>query len=329
MLKRFLVVVVFLVLFVVGWYFQALRPVTSHAEPTVEFEVSAGQGIDKIGENLSAKKLIRSRTAFKITVIRLGISSKIQAGFFQISPNMNIIEIAQRLTKAQTKQTRVTIQEGLRNQEIAQIIDKAIKSGSTEIQFSPNDFVTKTKNLEGQLFPDTYDFGPKDNTDTIIKRLNDKYLEVVKELNISSDKQKTVTVFASLLEREAANSQEMPDVAGVLQNRLDESWPLQVDATVQYAMSSSRCKKLDCDWWPQNITINDLKIKSAFNTYANQGLPPAPISNPGRDSLKAASSPNKNNYWFYLHDEKGVIHFSKTIEEHNRNVCVYLKKDCQ
>ena len=120
----------------------------------------------------------------------------------------------------------------------------------------------------------------------------------------------------------------MSEIAGVIENRLAAKWPLQIDATVQYALSTARCKKLDCDWWPKTLTKVDLQIKSPYNTYLNQGLPIKPISNPGEAAIKAAVAPAKTTAWFYLHDLKGQIHFAKTIEEHNKNICVYLQKDC-
>ena len=329
MLKRFLIAVTLVVIVVLGWYFQATRPVTNHETPAVDFEITAGQGLDKISENLSRQKLIRSRTAFKITVVRLGITNKIQAGFFKISPNMDVNEIALKLTKALSKQVRVTLQEGIRNQEIALILEKSFQSINPETVFNATEFVNKTKTLEGQLFPDTYDFDPKATTDTVISRLHDRYIQITGDLKIPSERLNNVTILASLLEREAANATEMPQVAGVLENRLNAKWPLQVDATIQYAISSVKCKKIDCDWWPKNLSKTDLQIKSPYNTYLNQGLPPTPISNPGKDALKAAAQPDTNNYWFYLHDSKGQIHFAKTVEEHNQNVCIYLKKDCR
>ena len=328
MFKRFLIAIIIVIVCALGWYFEATRAVTNEKLPSVEFQVKAGDGIDKISQNLSAQKLIRSRTAFKITVIRLGITNKIQAGYFQLSPNMAMGEIALKLTRATAKEVRVTIQEGLRRQEIANLLFTAFQNINPGTVFDPNAFVVKTKDLEGQLFPDTYQFDPKTDTDSVISRLHDKYIQVTGDLQIPSNKLQEVTILASLLEREAANATEMPDVAGVFENRLNAGWPLQVDATVQYAIATTRCKKLDCDWWPKNLTPSDLKIKSPFNTYLNPGLPPTPISNPGRDSLKAAFKPAKNSYWFYLHDNTGQIHFANTIEEHNRNICTYLKKSC-
>ena len=329
MFKRLFIVLSILLVGFLGWYFNSIRPVTVHSTPEQDFEVVSGENLDQIINNLSRNKLIRSRAAFKLTVVRLGIASKIQAGFFRLSPSMDAPTIAQKLTRAYARQVRVTIPEGLRRQEIALIVQKSLKENNPESRFDTNTFLSLTATLEGKLFPDTYDFDPKADTQTVVSRLNDNYKRVISDLKIGSDKEPEILILASLLEREAANAGEMPEVAGVLNNRLKAGWPLQVDATVQYALGTARCKKIDCDWWPKNLSRADIQFKSPYNTYENPGLPPAPISNPGRDSLSAASSPLITPNWFYIHDLSGKIHFAKTVEDHNENVCVYLKKDCQ
>lgn len=329
MLKRLFTVFSILFIGALGWYFISTRPVTVHSTPEQEFEVVSGENLDRIINNLSQKKLIRSRTAFKITVIRLGIANKIQAGYFRLSPSTDASTIAQKLTKAYSRQVRITIPEGLRRQEIALLIDRALKENNQDVKFDSASFLQLTQDLEGKLFPNTYDFDPKANAQTVVSRLNDNYRLIISDLMISQDREQEILILASLLEREAANASEMPEVAGVLSNRLKAGWPLQVDASVQYALGTSRCKKLECNWWPQNLSRADLQVKSPYNTYLNPGLPSLPISNPGKDSLSAAASPQATPNWFYIHDSSGKIHFARTIEEHNDNVCIYLKKDCQ
>ncbi len=329
MFKRLAYSFVIVFIGILGWYFFATQPVTGHFQPPVNFEILPGQNLDAIGNNLSQAQLIRSRAAFKITVIRLGISSKIQAGQFNLSPNMTVNEIALKLTKAQAKQIRVTLPEGLRHEEIANIIGKAFLKQNPSTIFNSVEFSQKTASLEGRLFPDTYDFAYETTTQGVIDRLISRYEEVVTSLNIPADILSSTTILASLLEREAANSTEMPEVAGVLQNRLNKGWPLQVDATVQYALSSKLCRSLICEWWPKSLSRSDLQIKSSLNTYLNPGLPSAPISNPGKDSLQAAAKPAASTNWFYLHDSDGKIHFAATIEQHNKNICIFLKKDCR
>lgn len=329
MLTRISLLLTILLLFVLGWYFQALRPVSNNQLPEdIEFQIEPGQVIDEISQNLSEQKLIRSRLAFKITVIRLGLTNKIQAGYFYLSPSLDINEIANRLTKAYSKQVKITVPEGLRREEIATILNDGFKNKSEDSKFNIDEFLKLTRNMEGQLFPDTYYFNPDADTQSVVNKLNDQYNSVVSEIGITEQEAKHYTIIASLLEREAANDTEMPDIAGVINNRLNAGWPLQIDATVQYALSTNKCKITNCDWWPKTLTREDLAIKSPLNTYLNPGLPSAPISNPGKASLAAAKNPSSNNYWFYIHDLEGQIHFAKTIEEHNQNVCQFLKKDC-
>jgi len=327
MFKRLTIVSIFLAVSFFAWFFLATRPVTNQQVSPVEFEVKSGWGIDRIGQELSAAKLIRSRTAFKVSVVVLGLQNNVQAGYFRFSPSMSITEIAQSLTRASTKQVRVTIPEGLRRQEIAQILETSFKNYE-DSTFSSSEFLSLTAEKEGRLFPDTYDFDPKASAEKVLEKLDARFTAVISELKISEDQLNKTLVTASLLEREAASSEEMPEIAGVIANRLEAGWPLQIDATVQYALASSQCKKIDCNWWPNNLTKANLQINSPYNTFQNQGLPPRPISNPGKAAIKAASSPQKTSAWFYIHDNQGKIHFSDTVEEHNQNICTYLKKDC-
>ena len=130
---------------------------------------------------------------------------------------------------------------------------------------------------------------------------------------------------ASLVEREAKHDDDRPVIAGIMLKRLKADWPLQIDATLQYALANLRCiAKSSCDWWIVP-TAADKKINSAYNTYLNNGLPPAPICNPGLSSIKAVVNPQTNNYWFYISDSKGQMHYAKTIEEHNENIAKYLR----
>ncbi|KKT81758.1 MAG: YceG family protein [Microgenomates group bacterium GW2011_GWC1_44_9] len=326
MLKRFFIAITLLAMLGLAWYFQAIQPVTRERLPTVDFEIKPGTGIDQIANDLSVSRLIRSRVAFKITVIRLGIASKIQAGYFKLTPSMDATDLAEALTRAYARQVRVTIPEGLRSEEINLLLEKAF-SQTKDNQYNPSEFTSLSRGKEGHLFPDTYDFIPEASASDIIRRMTDQFEKVT--VDISKNNLKEIIILASLLEREAASSQEMPKVAGVMIKRIEADWPLQIDATVQYALGSVRCKQLDCDWWKDNLSKEDIRFNSPYNTYLNTGLPPAPISNPGRDALKAAASPEKSSAWFYLHDSNGNIHYADTIEQHNKNICLYLKKDCK
>jgi len=328
MLKRFLLVFTIIIVSIFAWYFQSIQPVAHFDVTSVDFEIKPNSGLSDITNSLSAAKLIRSRTAFKITVVRLGITDKMQAGYFKLSPNMNATEIARALTHASVRQVRVTLQEGLRKEEINFILDKAFRDVPGK-KFNSADFAALAKGKEGRLFPDTYDFALSATAEDVINKLLNRFDEVTSALNIPSSKINEIIIIASLLEREAANAGEMPLVAGVILKRLQNDWPLQIDATVQYALASKNCPKIDCVWWANNLTSTNIKFVSPYNTYLNKGLPPTPISSPGKDAISAAASPQESTAWFYLHDLNGKIHFADTIENHNQNICKYLKKDCQ
>jgi len=304
------------------------QPVNNNDTGKVEFLVTSGQGVDQIANALSEAKLIRSRTVFKLTVFRRNIAKKIQAGYFFLSPSQSTAEIAESLTKASTKQAWVTIPEGLRREEVANLIIDRLIETKTKHRFDPDEFIRQTAKLEGRLFPDTYALGENITTGEVIEKMTNRFNKIVTEIGISPEKLNQVVILASLVEREAGEDGERPAVAGIMTKRLANKWPLQVDAAVQYALSTSRCRIRICDWWPKSLTPADLKIVSSYNTYTTPGLPPGPIGNPGRASLEAAAKPKESQYWFYLHDLEGKIHYASSIEEHNQNVCTYLKKDC-
>lgn len=328
MFNRLLYALVFLAIGFFSWFLASVQPVSRIVVPDVSFEIKSGSSLDTVINSLSVAKLIRSRTAFKLTVLKLGLANKIQAGFFELNQAMTASELARSLTKAMTKQVRVTIPEGLRIEEINNIISKSFATVS-DSKFKSAEFAVLAKNSEGKLFPDTYDFELSSTAEVIFNRLTSRHQEIFNTLNVAENKKDHVLVLASLLEREAASSDEMPQIAGVIEKRLENGWPLQIDATVQYALGTKNCKTINCNWWKQSLTIDDLKINSPYNTYLNKGLPPQAIANPGKSALVAAAKPLASSAWFYLHDLDGKIHFADTIEAHNKNICTYLHKDCK
>lgn len=321
---------IFLVLFVsfvtLASFFE--KPVSPNETKKQEFVITKGEGLDQIADNLSRAKLIRSRLIFKFTIFRLSLTQKIQAGYFYLSASQSTGEIAKSLTKATAKQIWITIPEGLRREEIANLFIDRLQQEKVPHKFNPEEFINATKNLEGHLFPNTYAFAPNVTTQEVIDKLTAQFDQVIKDLNIAPNELNRVLTLASLIEREAGADSERGEIAAILNKRLKNNWALQADAAVQYAVSFSRCRIRVCDWWPKSLTKTDLTINSPYNTYKNTGLPPAPIGNPGKASLKAAVNPKETKNWFYLHDPNGVVHYAETIEQHNQNICVYLKKDC-
>lgn len=327
MFRRNFFLFLILGVFLSSWYYLISLPIKSGSPSKIEIIIQPGESLDQIIDNLYQKKLIRSRVAAKINIITRGLSKKIQAGYFYLSPSETLNTITSKLTNSNTKQVWITFPEGLRREEIALMVFEKLSKENPQSNFNPQSFVYLTATLEGHLFPDTYAFNLDDDTEEVIDRLNQEFEKNIELLEISSN-QEEIIILASLLERESRKSEEMPIIAGIISKRIEFGWPLQIDATIQYAISSNQCLQLNCDWWPSILSPNDLRVNSPYNSYLNQGLPPTPISNPGYTSLKSAINPEASDYWFYLHGLDGKIHFAKTAEEHQQNICLYLEKNC-
>lgn len=295
-----------------AWWIWAAEPAcASGCQPQI-FVVKKGEGVSSIANNLQEQKLIRNALVFRILVYQKGLARKIQAGDFRLDPKMGPLEIAQSLTHGMLDRW-VTIPEGLRKEEIADKI--AVGLEGEDSAFNKTEFISLTKNLEGQLFPDTYLFPKEIDAPKVVTMLTANFKKKTASLNPD----KEALILASIVEREAKYDVDRPVIAGILLKRLNEGWPLQVDAAVQYAVGDAE------DWWPNNLTKLDLQTKSAYNTYLSRGLPPGPISNPGLAAIKAALQPKETDYWYYLTGNDGKMYYARTIEEHNANIANYLK----
>lgn len=308
------------------WYRQALRPVDPETATSQVFVIPKGQSIDKVGKRLQEAKLIHSAAIFKIYVTGKGLATKIQAGDFRLNPSMSLPQIAENLTSG-TLDIWVTLLEGWRREEMAtKLAEEFAARGAT---FDSAGFLQATDGLEGYLFPDTYLIPPTASGSAVASQLKNTFSKKVDfSGNQSGLSDEQVLVLASILEREVHTKKDRPIIAGILIKRLQNKWPLQVDAAIQYLLGTRTCRNqsTQCNWWPQNITKQDLKINSPYNTYAQPGLPPTPITNPGLASIEAALNSQASEYWFYISDLEGAIHYAKTLEEHNANIAKYLDK---
>lgn len=330
---KFLFFVPLALLILVGvfvWFLGASSSV-SNSKEEVRFVIERGSGASLIGKNLEKDDLIKSWLAFKIYVQATGKSSKIQAGEYSIPANLTMFQIVDLLLKGPTE-VWISIPEGLRREEIAFRAASGLGLEGTVKEKFLREFMSKSTGLEGYLFPDTYLFVRDASASAVVGsmksvfniRVDAKLKADIKASDLNLDQ--TLTL-ASILERETITDEERPVVAGILIKRLNAGWPLQADATVQYAVAGKNCPSvtISCDWWPRPLTKDDIATNSPYNTYKYPGLPPGPISNPGISSIKAVIYFKDSPYWYYLHDTKGVIHYAATIEEHNANIARYLK----
>lgn len=295
------------------WFYKNSGPVSTD-EKFVYFIINKGASVSQIGNKLESAGLIKSAMAFKVYLQFSGQTSKVQAGEFRLSPSFSLLETAKTLMKGPVE-IWVTIPEGLRREEVAQKFASTLDKDNAFI----TEFLEASKGKEGYLFPETYLF-PRDVTAaTVVKKMTDTFTSKTGNLkNNSGLSLSQVIVLASLIERETKTDEERPVVAGIMLNRLSAGMPLQIDASVQYGVGTSK------NWWPV-LTLGDIAKSSPYNTYKNKGLPPTPIANPGISSLRAAFSPKDTDYWYYIHDLDGKIHYAETLDEHNANIARYLK----
>lgn len=315
MLKKFsitaIVAMVALIAVVVGgvvWY-QSQIQAPSGSSANVRFVITKGSSAAKIANDLEEQKLIKSALAFRIYTQVGGLSNKIFTGEFSLPSNLTLPLLVEKLREGPSE-LWVTIPEGLRREEIAVTVAKALEKDQVFV----GEFLELTKGDEGYLFPDTYLF-PKDVTvAAVVTRLKNTFESKV-DFPVSQDQ----VILASILERETKNAAtEGPVVAGILLKRIDAGWPIQADATVQYAMGK------EGNWWPVPSRA-DYEFNSSYNTYKILGFPPTPIASPGLAAIKAAVNPTESDYWYYIHGNDGKIYYAKTLEEHNQNVAKYIR----
>ena len=320
-MKKLYILLFLLVLIIVSFYLfykEGSLPVNKNGQISKIFIIKQSEPLNTIVNNLANEGLIRNKIIFYLIVKQLGIEKKIQAGDFRLSANMSATEVAKNLTHG-TLDVWITLIEGMRKEEIAQVISKNLDVPEIE-------FIKKAD--EGYVFPDTYLVPRTASAEMILSIVNNNFKnkfneELHTQMKNKMLSEKQVLILASLVEREARQASTREKVAGIILKRYLADWPLQIDATVQYVLGYQPNEK---SWWKKELTEDDLKIDSPYNTYKNKGLPPEPICNPSLSSIKAVINADENTpYWYYLTDKNGVMRYAVTLEEHQTNINKYLQ----
>lgn len=337
MKKKFLIIItisVFFLLTILGgvffYLFNFYQSAPSADITSYAFTINEGETVSQIANNLQKECFIKHELMFRYVVRKEGFI--LQAGEYQIPKNLNVNELASKLTKG-TFDTKITIIEGWRREEIADyllsnnVLPK-ITANETDVFSLRLNIINKIK--EGYFYPDTYVLPKNTNLSELIQIVKNSFNLKVDNKLISQFQTQGLTldeavILASIVEREARTSESRMIVAGILLKRWQNDWPLEADATVQYSIADRDCvNKSNCTWWTKEITENDLAIDSPFNTRKNLGLPPEAICNPSLSSMQAVADPNKTEYWFYLTGKDGKMYYAKTLTEHNENIAKYL-----
>jgi len=297
----FIVFIIFLSIFFI-WQGIYLPRDSSLIENKL-FLVEKGDGLFQIAENLEKEGLIKSKFFFDFYVLIKGGQNKLRAGEYFLSPSMNITEIARKIILGEIAKIIVTIPEGFTVKQIEERL--GLKLPGTD--------------LEGFLFPDTYQFPLRVSGEEAVKIMRDnfekKFTPYRNEVSGAGLTTFEIITMASLIEKEVQTLEDRQIVSGILWKRRNHSIPLQVDATITYITGKRTTK----------VSIEETKIDSPYNTYKYLGLPFGPICNPGLESIKAAVNPEDSDYWYYLSTPEGATIFGKTLEEHNAAKAKYLK----
>jgi UPF0755 protein len=283
-------------------------------EAPAKIEVVKGDTLSSVAEKLEQAGVVQSAFMFKVEARMGGYGTEIKTGEYTFPRDEDSEKILEKLTAGEAIPTlAITIPEGLNIEQTAQEVARQsdIPAAKFEEAARRTDYGygfledPAIETTEGFLFPKQYEFEEGTTASQMVTRMLEQYLLETQTLDISSAKERLnlteyelITV-ASLVEEEAASPEERPLVASVIYNRLRKDMPLQIDATVQYALGRPK----------EELSLADLKIDSPYNTYENPGLPPSPICSPGRQSLEAAINPAETDYLYYVLKANGEEHF--------------------
>ncbi|MEO6457400.1 MAG: endolytic transglycosylase MltG [Chloroflexia bacterium] len=309
----------------------------------VVFTIEPGDTVREIADKLQSDGIIDSSFFFQAQ-LKLRSEDTLKAGKFQVTPGMDINQLITVLSTAPVDiGLKFTIIEGQRVEEIAEKLNAQNIVSQTrflELTDTPagaatfqDDFLNEAgrpadQGLEGYLFPDTYEIkqGDGDNSEAVVgimlQTLREKFTPEMRAIVTERERNihQTLTI-ASIVQREGVVKEELPTIAAVFWNRLDQGIALGADPTTQYAVAKSP------DWWPNldNLGIVPNTVDDPYNTYVVAGLPPGPICNPGFDAIEASVYPAETDYLYFVakNDGTGAHAFATTLDEHERNRVIY------
>jgi UPF0755 protein len=274
-------------------------------------EIPFGTSIAEAAQTIGEKNAVRSSIFLRLILIAEAGESGIKAGVYRFDEPISVFAVAHALLYGthSAPLARITIPEGLQSGEIGVIVAGELAG------VAPDAFENAARGKEGYLFPDTYHVPDTFTAAELVALMERTFVEKVAPLFATSTRTKEeIITMASILEREANDEESLGIVSGILWKRFDQGMPLQVDASFSYLLHKES----------KDVTEEDFKIDSPYNTYTYKGLPPTPINNPGLAAIKAALAPLDSPYLYYLTAPDGTFHYAKTFEEHKKNKARYL-----
>lgn len=295
-------------------FYGLLYEQNKKTEPTILL-VEKGVSMGEIAAQLKKDELIKSVSVFKVAARLSGKSTRLKAGEYRIPPHASTKMILDILVNGQNVVRRVTVPEGKTSAQIFELLMETPGLSGDLPAPPPN----------GTLLPETYTFGYGVPRTVILQRMREGMQKTIDELwpyrdpDLPYTTKNEALTLASIVEKETSVPEERARIAGVFINRLKKGMRLQTDPTVIYAITDG---SMDLK---RRLTHADLRADHPFNTYTRKGLPPAPICNPGRDSILAVLKPMKTDEIYFVADGTGGHTFSKTFRQHKRNIAAWKR----
>jgi UPF0755 protein len=303
------------------------RPYRAFPADGVFVDLPHGASSRTVSRLLEQSGVVRNATAFEIYA-RRHPKRRLQAGEYFFDHPISGHDVFWQIADGHIYEQPFTVREGATMFDIARELEAGKFMGASDFLTAAknpeliHDLAPNAKTLEGFLYPATYNLPrrPAGNelTAEMVKKFKEEWSRIRSTAQIAPANGLTehLVTLASLVERETPKAQERPLVAGIFENRLGKNMRLQCDPTVIYALEQDGQYK-------GTLTGADLKVDSPYNTYEHAGLPPGPIGNPGEESLRAAMTPTKTSFLYFVANTEGGHFFAATLEEHNRNVTKY------
>ena len=312
MKRLILLIIVVVVLAVAGlgaWTYSNLHKPITHSKDGQYIDIPKGTSPSAIINKLAAEGIIQHEWPLKLYLKVTGKGSTLKAGEYDFPSPISPLAVVAKLQQGQRRLNRVTIIEGWTRWDIAramaQVRELKLENDAQALELMNNvslisDLDPVAKNLEGYLFPDTYEFSPETTPAELVEMMVKRFRNVWKPdwteraRSLGFTPREIVTT-ASIIETEAKLADERPIVASVIYNRLKKDIPLAVDSSVIYA------SKLEGKWrYDGKVYLSDIQRRSPYNTRLYAGLPPGPVASPGESSLKAALNPVTSDYLYYV-----------------------------
>ncbi len=327
MKKTFKSALVFLMVatvFFLSWFVWEYNHPAPLFSPEITFVIEKGSSASFIAQKLKKENIIKKKWPFLLAYKLFYSHEKLIAGEYEFNSPLSVKKALIKIIKGEVKLHPVTIPEGLTIKETADLLSQKYHWDKQNIlQAAQNTQLVsfldeKAQDLEGYLFPETYHIPRNTSEKELVEMMGNQFKKIfdsawrkrAEEMGMSP---REIVTLASLIEEETSVPKEKPLVSSVFHNRLKLGMKLDCDPTIIYALKKN-------NQYRGKIGNKDLIMDSPYNTYLYSGLPPSPISNPGKESLQAALFPSKTDYLYFVSKNDGTHKFSSTFKEHQKAV---------